>query len=178
VKRKLKVDLNELDVALNWGVSETEYYLDLETGKVVFIDDDTRWTLRGLVEEVDAERGSFLAAFEKMLEQREDVPEWQKEVVIDAVRVEYDEADRYLPIERAEPYQDYNDMDDFIGTVHDEDLQERLWDAIRGRGAFSRFKRLVARYPSVQEQWYAFKDARAEERLLEWLEDKGIELIE
>jgi hypothetical protein len=42
MKRKVKVDMNELDTALNWGMSEWNHYLDLEMGKVVGIDDETR----------------------------------------------------------------------------------------------------------------------------------------
>lgn len=178
MKRKLKVDLNELDVALNWGMSETSYYLDLETGKVISIDDETRWRSEELLDEVDAEEGGLLVAFEALLGQREDILEWQKELILDAARVEYGSVGRYISIEPDDPYQGYNDMDRFIGTLDDDEMRERLWRAIRGRGAFGRFKGLVARYPKVQEQWYAYEDARAKERLVEWLADNDIELIE
>ena len=42
MKRRVKVDMSELDTALNWGMSERNHYPDLETGKVVGIDDETR----------------------------------------------------------------------------------------------------------------------------------------
>ncbi len=178
MKRKLKVDLNELDVALNWSMSEFSHYLDLETGKVIGIDDEMRCRSEELLDEVDADEGDVFAAFEGLLGQREDIQEWEKELLLDAAHVEYDSAGRYIAIEPDEPYQDYNDMDRFIATLDDEKLQERLWDAIRGRGAFGRFRDLVARYPSVEERWYAYKDARAKARLLRWLEDHDIESIE
>ena len=177
MKRKLKVDLDALDVALNYGMSEFSQFLDLETGKVIGIDAEARWKSEELVDEVDAEVDEFLAAFEELLGQREDIQDWQKEVILDAARVEYDSAGRYVSIEPDDPYQDYHDMDRFIGTLDDEDLQERLWDAIRGRGAFGRFEQLVARYPAVEEQWYAYTEARAKARLTRWLEDHDIEPI-
>ncbi len=68
-------------------------------------------------------------------------------------------------------------MDRFIGTLDDNDLQDRLWRAIRGRGAFRRFKDLIVRHPNVQELWYAYQDARAKERLLRWLDAHDIEPI-
>ena len=55
--------------------------------------------------------------------------------------------------------------------------QGRLWRAIRGRGAFRRFKDLIARHPDVEEQWYACKDARAKERVLHWLDAHDMEPI-
>ena len=68
-------------------------------------------------------------------------------------------------------------MDRFIAMLDDDQLQDRLWGAIRGRGAFRRFKDIIARRPDVEEQWYAYQDARAKERLLRWLDAHDIELI-
>jgi hypothetical protein len=177
MKRKLKVDLNELDVALSMGTSEFSYYLDLQTGRVLGVDDDARWTLEELLEEFDAGEGDPLVAFEELLRQRDDIHDWQKSVLLDAARVEFDSKGCYLAIEADDPYQDYNDMASFIGMLDDDDLQEQLERAIHGRGAFRYFKDVVARYPEVQEQWYAYKDAQAERRLLRWLDDHDIELI-
>ena len=177
MKRKLKVELNELDIALNWGPSEWNHYLDLETGKVVGLADETRRMLAGLIAEMYDQEGNQLTTLEELLQQREDIRDWQKEILLEADRVNREYGSRYISVERDDPHQDYNDMDRFIGTVDDEDLQDRLWRAIRGRGVFRRFKDLIVRHPDVEEQWYAYKDARAEERLLRWLEDHDIEPI-
>ena len=42
--------------------------------------------------------------------------------------------------------------------------------AIRGRGAFRRFKDVLAAYPRERERWFAFHDARLRELVLRWLE--------
>ena len=34
---------------------------------------------------------------------------------------------------------------------------------------------IVARYPKVQEAWFEFKDARAQQRARDWLEARDIE---
>ena len=177
MKRKVKVDMDELDTALNWGISEWNHYLDLETGKVVGIDDETRRTLEELIEEMYDEDDNQLITLEKLLEQREDIQDWQKEILLEADRVDREYGHRYISVEPDDSYQDYNDMDRFIGTVRDDQLQDQLWRAIRGRGAFRRFKDLIARHSDVEEQWYAYKDARAKERLLRWLDAHDIEPI-
>jgi hypothetical protein len=66
-------------------------------------------------------------------------------------------------------------MEAFIATVSSEALQDGLFDAIWGRGAFRRFKDLIARHPDEEQRWYAFKAARLQARALDWLEAEGIE---
>jgi hypothetical protein len=64
----------------------------------------------------------------------------------------------------------YHDMADFAGGISDEQAGRRLARAIRGRGAFRHFKdELHEEYPELVEAWYAFRDARARERAIEWL---------
>jgi hypothetical protein len=68
-------------------------------------------------------------------------------------------------------------LTNIIGTVEDAHLRERLWNAIRGRGAFRRFKDLLARHPQVEEAWFDFKDARLQKRVANWLETHDIEPV-
>lgn len=82
------------------------------------------------------------------------------------------------PIPEVESYEGYEDMEDFIATVEDEHLAELLEVAIDGKGAFRRFKDVLARYPEEKERWFRFKDVRMEQRALEWLDDIGISLVE
>jgi len=56
------------------------------------------------------------------------------------------EFDRYERIPRVESHEGYEDMEDFIATVEDEHLAELLEVAINGKGAFRRFKDVLARY--------------------------------
>jgi len=58
------------------------------------------------------------------------------------------------------------DMQAFIETVASPRLEERLCPAIRGRGAFRRFKDVLAGYPAESERWHAFKSARVRQRVL------------
>ena len=97
--------------------------------------------------------------------------------MLEADRIEQGYGTRYFRVERDDPYGDYRDMERFIGTVEDARLRERLWNAIQGRGAFRRFKDLLARHPQVEEAWFNFKDARLQKRVANWLETHDIEPV-
>lgn len=84
------------------------------------------------------------------------------------------EAERLVPIEPVGSRVAYRDMEDFIATVADERTAGRLDRAIRGQGAFRRFKDELAEHPEVRERWYAFSDARMRRRALRWLVDAGL----
>ncbi len=158
MKRKLRIDLNELDMALNSGMPAFSHYLDLHTGRVLWVS-DIDWTPQGLVQ------------------QRGGACEWKRNVLLDAARIAFDGQGRYLAIESGDPYRDYDDMISFVATLEGGELQEQLQCAIYDRGASLCFRRIVARYPDLQERWYAYKDARAERRVRRWLEKHGIERI-
>ena len=64
----------------------------------------------------------------------------------------------------------YQDMADFAEAITDERAGRRLARAIQGKGAFRRFKdELHEEYPDLLPAWYAFRDARAERRAVQWL---------
>jgi Uncharacterised protein family (UPF0158) len=51
----------------------------------------------------------------------------------------------------------------------------RLEPAIQGKGAFRRFKdQLHQEHPSLLPAWYAFLDARATRRAIQWLADNSL----
>ena len=89
---------------------------------------------------------------------------------------EIDEAEpgRYLRVPRAESRDGYEDMQDFIDTVSDKPLQQLLEVAIHGRGAFRRFKDVLARDPAEQQRWFGFQTERLNMRARKWLAEEGI----
>jgi hypothetical protein len=82
---------------------------------------------------------------------------------------------RYLP--NAESQVGYEDMKKYIETVKGANLKEKLSIAISGSGAFRRFKDVLNSYPKERESWFRFKDEKVMERVNEWLEEEGIEII-
>jgi len=69
----------------------------------------------------------------------------------------------------------YQDMADFAEGISDDRAGRRLARAIQGEGAFRRFKdELHEEYPDLLPAWYAFRDARAIRRAVEWLADNSL----
>ncbi len=64
----------------------------------------------------------------------------------------------------------YQDMADFAEAGTGDRAGRRPARAIQGRGAFRRFKdALREEYPDLLPAWYAFRDARARRRAVQWL---------
>jgi hypothetical protein len=167
------VDLDELAGALENGFPDLSFYLDLESGEVAMISDDTRRELEEIYQELDNGEDLDDARVSEAIRQR-DVPGLVRDALEEADRVERGFGTRYVRVPRDETHQAYRDMEDFILTVGDERLRERLSDAIDGRGAFGRFTRVLSAHDGERERWFAFKDARLRERIMAWLADEGI----
>lgn len=105
------------------------------------------------------------------------MPEWEKEILLEADQVEAGYGTRYIAVPEADSSEGYRDMEDFIAAVQDERLQDRLWRAIAGRGAFGRFKDVLSSHFHERERWFEFQETRLLQRVLDWLEAEGIELI-
>jgi hypothetical protein len=69
-------------------------------------------------------------------------------------------------------------MQDFIATIEDDQLHNRLLNAIQGRGAFGRFKAVLGQHLADEQRWYAFQESRLRERMLAWLAEEGIEPVD
>lgn len=68
----------------------------------------------------------------------------------------------------------YGDMEDFVAQVRDPRARGLLERAITGRGAFRRFKDSLLEYPELRRTWFAFHDARSEQRAIEWLVEREL----
>jgi hypothetical protein len=88
---------------------------------------------------------------------------------------EEDEEDeeRWLRVHCEGSRDGYRDMERFIGTVRDPDRADLLDVAITGRGAFRRFRDVLARWPEESERWHAFSTDRQRGRARAWLADAG-----
>ncbi len=92
-------------------------------------------------------------------------------------KVEEGFGEHYITIPNAESYEGYQDMEDFIETVKEIKLEEKLYNAIVRKGTFRRFKDVLIFYPKERERWFKFKNEKVMERVNEWLEKEGIEII-
>ncbi|MFO1172533.1 MAG: UPF0158 family protein [Hyphomicrobiaceae bacterium] len=144
--------LREVAGAIDMSPSEVDMYIHRVTGEIVMVED------------------SVLAAIRKKKTPRPSaLPE---ESVEDARRVAA-EKDAFVQLPAQQSYDGYRLMEDFCGTVEDARIRERLEDAIRGKGAFRRFKDMVRR-TGVEQDWYAFRNAAILEVARAFLEEHEI----
>ncbi|MGO4753424.1 UPF0158 family protein [Streptomyces sp. 2MCAF27] len=65
----------------------------------------------------------------------------------------------------------YRDTEVFIAALDDRSLADALATAIRGRGAFRRFKDVLAAAPAEQRRYRLFSAERRHGRARAWLTD-------
>ena len=152
----IQVKLQDILEGMDFQSDEQPSFLNLSTGEVVSITDEE---LRA------AEHDAPL----------EDFPEWQH----DAIRIAKDivETDHYLPLPDRFEIHEYSIMERFYLSVDDEDMRDDLCDAIRGRGAFRRFKDRLQLY-EMAEEWYRYRDVALREMAIAWCEEHGIQYTE
>lgn len=168
--RKIKINRIDLELAFELSSYETSAYLDAETGAVLFAEEQAASQLDDILtdeESMEAAQGAIQA--------RTDLSDEERAQIMDVARIEWDTEGRYLLIPKQDSSEGYREMEDFIETVEDHHLRELLEVAIQGRGAFRRFKDVLYRYPDAEANWFRFRDAREQRRLLEWLASKDIE---
>jgi Uncharacterised protein family (UPF0158) len=88
-----------------------------------------------------------------------------------------DDPERWLAVHGEGSREGYRDMELFIASVEDPGRVERLAVAIRGRGAFRRFKDELARWPGELERWHAFSEERQRGRARSWLAAAGYRVV-
>lgn len=174
--RRPRVSLTDLADAFGDASWDVSAYLDLDTGEVVRVTAEVRQELEAMYAELpeDLPEEEYPAAFGAALERRR-APGWMHDLLREADAVEDGLGTRFIQVPGADSRAGYEDMEAFIETVTSRRLQKSLWDAIRGRGAFRRFKDVLAGDPHERERWFAFKDGRMRERVLAWLADEEIE---
>jgi hypothetical protein len=152
----VQVKLKNIIEGLDFQSDEQSSFLNLTTGDVVSITD----------EELHAAENE---------EPLDDFPEWQH----DAIRIAKDivETDHYLALPDRFEIHEYQIMERFCLSIDDEDMRDDLCDAIRGRGAFRRFKDRMQVY-GMAEEWYRYRDEALREIAKAWCEEHGITYTE
>lgn len=83
----------------------------------------------------------------------------------------------YIPLPGQYDTHEYRMMEDFIYELPGGRAQDALEAAIRGKGAFRRFKDRLYDF-NLQEKWYKYRDACYERVARDWCERFGIEIEE
>lgn len=98
------------------------------------------------------------------------MPDYMSEAELDDLEEHWGD---YIPLPTQYEINEYEMMADFACQYPDETIGERLCDALRGRGAFRRFKDTVYRL-GICEIWFAFRDVRYYMLAKEWCEEHNL----
>lgn len=88
--------------------------------------------------------------------------------------LEDDEDDEFfIPLPTKEEVNDYQNMVNFTETIEDDKKRDWFENAIRGKGAFRRFRATLERF-GMETAWYDYLEASHRELAIEWCEQHGI----
>jgi hypothetical protein len=155
-----KVKLSEIIDGMDCWSEEAETYLDKRTGRVVTVMED----------------GMMADEFEELGEPLEDAPELPGGQLLSHSEILGDE-EHFLALPSKFDIHEYAMMEDFCLSVEDEKISRLLQVAIRGSGAFRRFKDML-RELDMLDPWYKYRDGRFKEIAIEWCESNGIEYVD
>jgi hypothetical protein len=164
------IDRIALEAAFQSSSYEISYWLNRETGEVLASDDWSRSEARQLDGPDDIDDPHVRLAWCLLWENGEVGSEEPSEEERERVRAIMAPM---IPIPQADSHDEYNLMVAFA-MVRDRHLRELLEVALDGRGAFQRFKKVLARYPKERERWFAFRDEDLRRQIGAWLEEVGL----
>jgi hypothetical protein len=151
--------LDDLLLALEFDSDEQTCRYDRETGQIVSVDSSTYYA----VEEGDEEA---LASLSGRFQTEIDLA---RTIVADAIA----DGGRFIELPDKFEFHEYRHMERFIGTIETAEIAERLWRAIKGKGAFRHFKDTLHRL-GLEKRWYAYREEVMKRFVLTWAAENGV----
>lgn len=161
------VSLRDIVDELQMLSHERNAYLKKSTGKVITMSEDDFEMVRSM-EALDA---SVIFEKEESDHGSSDYSVLEKEFFRDVKNVLVRDHD-YLKLPSKFELDEYKIMETFCLSAPTVQISTTLLHAIRGAGAFRRFKETIYRF-GLEEAWFKFKDMAYKELALAWLEDHG-----
>ncbi len=153
-----KVRISDIVDEMTMQFDESRSLLNIETGEIVFIQDE----------------------FLRRAEDDESIDDEEQGWMQEAMELAYDiieSVDKYHELPSTYEINEYRIMEAFCFTVKNEGKKNQLLRAIQGKGAFRRFKDTAFELGLI-EDWYRYRDERFKEIAIEYCKDLGIEYIE
>lgn len=149
----LSVNLDEIIDEMELQSDMFSAYLDRTTGKVVRLSDE-----------------NFSAAEEE--EDLSDYPDWEVESILLARDVLIND-EKYVLLPSQYDIHEYEIIEDFCFSLKDDGLRDKLSSAIKGRGAFRRFRDMIYDC-GIESDWFAFRREAFRSIGEEWCESNDI----
>ncbi|WP_047984089.1 UPF0158 family protein [Ornithinibacillus californiensis] len=153
----IQVKLKDIIEEMEMPIEESLSLLNMKTGDLVLV---TSEDLRAAEDEKSFEH----------------LPEWEQEnrkIAIDVV----ENFENYIELPTKYEVNEYEIMENFCSTLSDQQKQESLLRAIKGKGAFRRFKDKIIDF-EMEEQWYIYRDESFKQIAIEWCQENKINFIE
>ena len=154
-----KVKLSEIIDGMEFQSDESYSYLNKKTCEVVTISDE-----------------EFHAAEED--DSLDDYPEWQHQMIETAREILNDEGrEKFIDLPSKYDIHEYDIMERFCISIEDNEISGYLYHAIKGSGAFRRFKDDIYRF-GIEKDWYRYRDEAMKHIAIDWCDENGIEYID
>ena len=127
--------------------------------------------LQSVVEEMDVMNDDWVAYINRRTGELVTVTDYDLEEGTEAVQV--GESPDFIELPSKYDLHEYDIVERFCGSVSEVTIQEKLFSAIRGGGAFRRFKDSIRRF-GIEDEWYEFRHAALESIASSFLDASGI----
>ena len=147
-----KVNLEDVLEALELQAEETNYYYHKKTGNIYMIMEST-FTSARREKDIDS------------------YPDWKQE----KLKIAEDILNTFDYIKLPEDYEidDYAIMKNFCNSLENEEIKDKLLAAIKGKGAFRRFKDNIYEF-GIEDKWYEYREKAYREIAINWCERNNI----
>lgn len=153
-----KIKLSEVIDAIECMMDEYITCYNKETNKIISVSEESMRIAEDLEPETEKDE----------LEMYSD---WEQEEILSAYDITYN-WHNYISLPSKFDINEYEIMSGFCATLETKEMNI-LFDAIRGRGAFRRFKDKIHEL-GVDQKWYSYKDQRIKEIAIEWCKNYGL----
>jgi hypothetical protein len=175
--KQLAIDWHALETAFDdlpdeFGIERSNYF-DLESGQLVFVDEQVRDEVNCIIDELDESTDLTDDAF-RGTDTFQRLSEFERSSVLAALRIEYGDPQQFEEVPNFDSSESYKYMQDFIETVSDHDQQSRLAEAIGQRKPFRRFRDVLTGDRRLERQWCDFEAAHQPETIIERLHSIGV----
>ena len=138
---------------MNFQSEESSAYLHKKTGEIVNITEE-----------------EFQAAEDE--DSLDDYPEWQIENIKTASDILDNEED-YISLPSKYDIHEYEIMEQYSLNIKNGEKATALINAMKGRGAFRRFKDVIHKF-GLADEWHEYKDNVLNEMAIDWCEENNI----
>ncbi|MEW6067938.1 MAG: UPF0158 family protein [Nitrospirota bacterium] len=175
--RKLKINFDEIQKAMEDTLRDTfDYFFDMETGDVMTYSGEVLDEMKSRL--YDDEYEEIQEDIEYIeFDEEPQLPDWMLDEVDIALEILLDETGRYVRIPERNSDTAFKSMAEFIETVKNPELREKLTHALNGKRAFRKFKDILTDYPKERKRWHGYNAKAMKKEITGWLMSIGVEPV-